>query len=224
VTSTVAKGYLDLIGLRPQELFMTNPPELRQMLGQRADEIELLKHVADAIDLRARVVGAMGGAVALLKIWAFKLFALANAPLSAVNAGKDVVDALLSIGAVDDAKRFAEQTLIPGIAEYRLVEEVIPLRAQFAVVLAYAGEIDRARAELQQLAVFESSSPIFAAELANQRRLVEAIASGRHRLRVVRDRNLDRSGMLIDTARLGSGRNERCSCGSTLKSKRCCGR
>ncbi|MGH9163346.1 MAG: SEC-C metal-binding domain-containing protein [Vicinamibacteraceae bacterium] len=141
-----------------------------------------------------------------------------------MNAGKDVVDELLSIGAVDDARRFMEQTLIPGIAEYRLVEEVIPLRAQYAVVLAYAGEVNRARAELEQLRAFESSSPILAAELANQRRLVEAIGSSRHRLSVRRERNLDESGMLIDVPRLGSGRNEKCPCGSTLKVKRCCGR
>ncbi|MGH9163345.1 MAG: hypothetical protein ACRD2X_25565 [Vicinamibacteraceae bacterium] len=82
VTRTVARGYLDLIGLRPQDLFMANPPELTRKLAKRAGEIELLKHVGDAIDLRARVVGERGGAVALLKMWAFKLFAMANAPLS----------------------------------------------------------------------------------------------------------------------------------------------
>jgi hypothetical protein len=224
VTATVARGYLDLIGLRPQQLFRTNPLELRQALGQRSQEIELLKHVGDAIDLRARVVGALGGVVALLKMWAFKLFALANAPLSAVNAGKDVVDALLSIGAVADARGFMERTLIPGMAEYRLVEEMIPLRAQYAVVLAYDGEVDRARKELQELAVFESSSSVLAVELLNQRLLVEAIAAGQHRLHVTRGRNLDESGMLIDIPRLGAGRNDPCPCGSTLKAKRCCGR
>lgn len=224
VTSTVANGYLRLVGLRPEQLFATNALDIRRSLGDKADEIELIKHVADAIDLRARVVAARGGVVALLKMWAFKLYALAVAPSSAVNAGKDVVDELLSIGALGDAKGFMERTLIPGIAEFRLPEEIIPLRAQYAVVLAYDGQVERARNQLADLTVFASSSPLLAAELENQRRLIEAIASGEVRLTPRGRGGLDRSGLLLDVPRLQAGRNEPCPCGSAVKFKRCCGR
>jgi Cap4-like dsDNA endonuclease family protein/AAA domain-containing protein len=195
VTGTTTKGFLDFIGLSPQQLFGNNPLEIRNLLGLRANDIDDIKHVADAIDLRARVVAARGRPVALLKIWAFKLYALANAPMSAVAVGKDVVDELLLIGSVSDAQKFIEMTLIPGIAENGLVEELIPLQAQHAVVLAYAGRVNDARKELQDLSVFESSSELLARELAGQRQLVEDIAAGRQRLEVTRQRNLDMSGV-----------------------------
>jgi hypothetical protein len=224
VTATVASGYLDLIRLRPDQLFATNAIDIRRALGEKATEIELIKHVADAVELRAQVVSLRGGVVALLKMWAFKLYALAGAPLSAVKAGKDVVDELISIGAVDLAKSFLERTLIPGIAEYRLPEEIIPLRAQYAVVLAYDGQVERARKEMNELRVFTPSSPLLAAEFENQRHLIEEIGSGHVRLPPSRRGGMDERALLLDAPRLNAGRNEPCPCNSTLKFKRCCGR
>jgi hypothetical protein len=224
VSKTVVMGYLNFVGLRPDELFARNAPEIRASLGQRANDIEDLKHVADAIELRSRVVGAKGGAVALLKIWAFKIYALANAPSSAVKVGKDFIDALVSIGEISEARSFMEKTLLPGIAEFGLVEELVPLRAQHAVVIAYAGDTGLAIKEIRELAVFKSTSPLLEAELTNQERLIHAIASGQYRLPIARERNLGRSGALVDSLQLRGGRNEPCMCGSGVKQKRCCGR
>ena len=50
VTRTVAQGYLDFIGLRPQQLFMNNPRDLRRLMGRRTQDIENIKHGAAAID------------------------------------------------------------------------------------------------------------------------------------------------------------------------------
>jgi hypothetical protein len=92
------------------------------------------------------------------------------------------------------------------------VDYVVPVRAQYAVVLAYCGEVEPARRLIRKLKVF-AVSDYRRRELENQTRLIEKIAVGRT--------FIGRPTIEVSVPKVG--RNERCPCGSGKKYKKCHG-
>jgi hypothetical protein len=78
---------------------------------------------------------------------------------------------------VPQRQRIAEQFLLPAVTQYQLLDLLIPVRAQYAVVLARCGDFDSARSEMARLEPYRVPGD-GTAELANQRRLIERIARG----------------------------------------------
>ena len=221
VLQTVSDEYFRKLHLTPRDLFGTSIPRLAGMLGDQKEEYEELKRFADTLDLQARVLLALDLAPVLLKMWAHKLYVLAHAPTSAVTVGLDVVDDILALlNDAPAARNFLENALLPAVEAFGLLGHLLDVRATYAVVLAYCGEIAEARAIMTKLAAFQPSS-VVRAQLDKQRLLVESIARGDTRL--TPGERLPLPGPALPPARRPH-RNALCVCGSDLKFKRCCGR
>jgi hypothetical protein len=106
------------------------------------------------------------------------------------------------------------------------MEYFLPVRAQYAVVLAYNGDFDAARKELSMLTPFHKSvPPEWIMEVENQAALIKQIEEGKVRLsnRSMKNIAATSSPMPVRVEK-HPGRNEPCSCGSGKKFKKCCGR
>lgn len=128
----------------------------------------------------------MEAPAALEFLHAMKFYNAASAWRSGVRAGQEAVDELIAIGDLGDARDIAESFLLPAVTRYELLDLLVPVRAQYAVVLAWSGEFDTARAEIDALEAYELS-PIGTQELRNQRALIEQIAAGHAALIVIDD-------------------------------------
>jgi len=136
----------------------------------------------------------------------------------------DVVDEMLDmLGDPVGARQFIERALVPTVNDLKLLPYLVPVQAQYAVVRAYCGDYDGARRLITELRSF-AVDELAAAELENQRQLVERIAAGRHSLQ--RLPPPPGAGPLPAEFRElpERGRNDQCFCDSGLKYKQCCGR
>jgi hypothetical protein len=215
--------YYDVVGLDPARVYRATVPDVGRMLPDR-EVIFDLKRLADTLDLYARAKAALGETYGLAKLHAMKFYTVCGAYQSVVKTGQDAVDDFINMGDIVSARSFLEETLLPSVEELRLVDHLVSVRAQYAVVLAYSGDIMAARAEMRRLRTFgESSSAIQRDELHNQEELVEAISAGVVSLpSPVPSRGGD-IGLGPLRAAPRPGRNDPCPCGSGAKFKRCCG-
>jgi hypothetical protein len=90
-----------------------------------------------------------------------------------VRVGQDLVDEFVGradyIGALD----VFERNLLPTVLGMKMVRHMIPVRSQYAVVLAYAGRFAAADAEMARLAPYEAGlDEGQRKELQDQRRLI----------------------------------------------------
>jgi hypothetical protein len=107
------------------------------------------------LDLRARALNHMGLQSGLCRLHAMKFYQIAHVPMSLMKVGQDVVDEFIRmLGDPWVARRVIETMLLPIVQEYRLVDYVVPVRAQYAVILAYCGEIEPARRLIRELEAF----------------------------------------------------------------------
>lgn len=220
--------YYDLLGLEWDDVVAKNPPEIAAKIDKSLLIGDDVKRLADTLDLLARARNELGEYSGLARLHAVKFYTIASAVTSVVKTGQDFVDELLTITHDPYAARhFIETVLIPSVNDYKLLDRIVPVRAQYAVVLAYCGKPREALAEIRQLMAFSPSDPMQRAEIANQYRLIAEINQGKVQLEgptpelpyipsksPTTYRRMDRK----------IGRNEDCPCGSGLKYKRCCGR
>ena len=223
----LAMEYFDVLGLRPQDVFAKNIPEIVPKLKKPPTESDDVKHLADSLDLHASALQRAGRdprKTVLPRITAHKFYVMTNALTSAVRVGKDVIDGLIEFGDAAAARHFMESALLPLLAEGKLLDEFVPIHSLYAVVLAYCGEHDAARKTMQELSSFLIASPQYRWEFQNQQRLIGLIIDGVVRLPIL---TLPTSpARLADAkpaARPKIGRNESCPCGSGRKYKKCCG-
>ena len=169
------KEFYDVLGLSPEDVILKNPPEIFKKIKDSSTCHDNLKRLADTLDLYAKSLNEQGFDPALARIHAIKFYSMASALVSFVRVGQDFVDEQLSRGDPEGAKLFLEQNLIPGIKDLKLVEHFVPVRAQYAVVLAYCGETSKAVAEIKSLRKFSISNPIYKEEFENQCGLIDNI-------------------------------------------------
>jgi hypothetical protein len=112
---------------------------------------------------------------------AIKFYAMASAYRSAVKTGQEVVDDFIRIlRDPQGARQFMESHLIPITREAGLIANMVPVRAHYAVVLAYCGDREKARREIESLQSYaESLAPESRHELQRQTHL---IYNGPHKL------------------------------------------
>ena len=139
-----------------------------------------------------------------------------------VRVGQDLIDEVVGRGDYVGARQFMEDNLLRIVQGAKLVNKIIPVRSQYAVVLAMCGDFDAAEAEMRRLEPYEAGlDEKGRMELRNQR---EGIAK------------LRRTGpprqwappvpAVVDRSRIGGhkvGRNDPCPCGSGRKFKKCHG-
>ena len=107
------------------------------------------------------------------RIHALKFYQLANALDSYIKVGQDLVDAFLMRNESKDARQLIEDHLLPVVLEHQLLDKVVPVRSQYAVVLAYCGEHAAAMEEFARLVPYRPGlNGKQLEELNNQMRLV----------------------------------------------------
>lgn len=226
-SSSLAMEYYDALGLDPAKVVGASGQEVVNMLAESEAAQPNIKRLADALDLFASARGRLHENYGLAKVHAFKFYTICGAFQSAIRTGQDFVDDMLKMNDVDGARLFLERTLLPSIQELGLVDHVVAVRGQYAVVLAYSGDVPMAREEMQRLRTFgEASSPVQREELRRQEAIIAGVAAGEVKRS---SRPTIQIGKTVEPVRSRNrtasqpGRNEPCSCGSGIKFKRCCG-
>jgi hypothetical protein len=226
--------YYGELGLTPADVMGRNAPELQALLPKPRGELtDTLKHLADTLDLQAQALGALGQRTPLQRIHAMKFYELARAPQSMVRVGQDLVDEFVGMHDFTGARQLLETNILPMIQAMGLVSWTLPVRGQYAVVLAYDGAHDAADAEVERLLPYqEAMDPNHRAEFQNQRRMIANLRrfGGPPQrqveipadLQVLFDRR--RGQRQLPARRVKIGRNEKCPCGSERKYKHCHGR
>lgn len=215
--------YFDVLGLHYSQIYAKNAPEIAALLQARQVDLEDAKRTADSLHLLALCMIKQGKKSGLALIHAVKFYQLAGAYSSLVKVGQDVADEFLGI--LRDpalARSFIEDTLLPVIEELQLMQYVVPVRAQYAVILAYCGEGAAATGELERLGAFyESLPPDGRAEFDQQRALIGEILEGRRKLPSPAIPILP-GHLAKDIAAVA--KDASCPCGSGKKYRNCHGR
>jgi hypothetical protein len=175
ILERLAEEYLRVLDLQPSDFIARNLPEIAPKLGTDPAALDEAKRFADVLTLIARIALKRQQIPAIVSINAFKFYVLSQSYKSAVKWMQDVVDQLLAIGQLADARQFLEGTLPVFKAGYAL-DYLVPVYSQYAVVLARCGEIDQARRTMEELEPFLEKSPDWRDEVENQKELIERIA------------------------------------------------
>jgi hypothetical protein len=164
--------YYDLLGLRLADVMGNNPDKIFPLL-KGENHTDDLKHLADSLDLQSKAVKATGNNPGLAPIHAMKFYSMAQSLDSFVRVGQELVDDFIGRNDYVGARDVIERNLMPTIMDLKLAGRVIPVRSQYAVVLAYCGAFDAADAEMTRLAPYESGLDARGQwELRNQRALI----------------------------------------------------
>jgi hypothetical protein len=216
--------YFAVLGISPADIFMKNVDKIFPLLRKHRDNTDDLKHLADCMDLCAKALNRDGRDSGMLRIHAMKFYEMARAFDSQFRAGQELVDEFVGRHDYIGARSIFEQVLLPFISKIKLAARVIPIRSQYAVVLAYCGDFAAADAEMARLAPYEAGLTTEGqTELQMQRRLIA-------RLRVMpppqqwKPMDLPRGAQTARRRGRKIGVNEKCPCGSGKKYKKCHGR
>ena len=175
VTSTLdlISEYYGLLSLRISDVMARNPDEIYPLLKGDQDHTDDLKHLADSLDLQSKAIKATGNSPGLGPIHAMKFYSMAHSLDSFVRVGQDLVDDFIGRHDYIGARDVIERNLMPAIMDLKLAGRVIPVRSQYAVVLAYCGAFDEADAEMVRLIPYESGLDARGQrELQDQRMLI----------------------------------------------------
>ncbi len=223
----IADEYFDVLGTSPGEVLGRNSPELRASLKDSEDLKDDCKHLADCLDLFARAANASGRDSGFARIHAMKFYNIAHSPESMLRVGQDLADEFIGRRDFKGARHIIEEHVLSVLSQLKLAAHLLPVRAQYSVVLAYCGEFDAAEAEMARLRPYEVALPErLRTEIEGQRQLIADLRrhgpppqwfdsdAGSRRLP-----GSGASGGDVPKA----GRNDPCRCGSGRKYSKCHG-
>jgi hypothetical protein len=212
-TSQLIPEYYDVLGLTIGDVIARNPDKILPLLKKGEDHTDDLKHLADCLDLQACALDAVGQISPFGRIHAIKFYAMAHALDSVVRVGQDLADEFIGRNDYFGARDVLERSVLPNVIGHKMTSRLVPVRAQYAVVLAYCGEHAAAEAEMASLRPYEAGlSDEGRRELSNQMALI-----GELQIRPPAPR------WTFPEPRGKIGRNKPCYCGSGKKFKRCHG-
>lgn len=208
----VTDGYYNLLGIRPQDVIGKNSDVLWTIINRPENVQEHLKHLADSLELYALIREARGKSTSFIRIHSMKFYNMAGAPDSMVRVGQDLADEFVAMKDYEGAREVLEQHVLPVVNAAGLVNRLVQVRSQYAVVLALCGQHDEADAEIRRLA------PYFNGLTHTQRQEVD------NQLSYITQLAYKASKSAIGQIFGAVGRNDRCPCGSGQKYKKCHGR
>jgi AAA domain len=169
----LVEKYFDLLGLTPLDIFGLSNQKIAEKLEPTETLNSDLKHLADSLDVVARATNAQGRDSGLARVHAAKFYGLANAVDSFIKVNQDLVDEFVGRSDYIGARQVIEEHLLPMVVGHRVLDKIVSVRSQYAVVLGYCGEYDAADAELARLDPYRPGlTPIQRAEIDNQLELV----------------------------------------------------
>lgn len=211
--------YYELIGIDPADVIGRNADKIKPLLKAGDKLIDNVKHLADCLDLHAKIVTAEGSLSPFGRIHAMKFYEIAHAPDSFFRVGQDLVDDFISRNDFIGARDVMETILLPAMVRFKMVHRIIPIRSQYAVVLAYCGDFGAAEAEMERLAPYEAGLRYEGQwELRNQRGLIAKLRREGPPPQWVPHTPQPKVGMRVKV-----GRNDPCPCNSGKKYKKCHG-
>src|SRR5262245_57812090 len=89
-------------------------------------------------------------------IHAMKFYAASSSWRSAAQAGQDVADELIAIGDPEAARQLIEVHVLPVARRFLFADLLGPIRPQYAVILAYCGDLNAARGEMAALEAYDA--------------------------------------------------------------------
>ena len=222
----VIPGYLGVLGISEAWIFGKSLEQLRPLLDRTESSLDDVKHLADALELRSILLKDRGTDPGLWRLFAMKFYSLLGAVDSVVRVGQDVADDYVARHDFIGARQVLEQHVLPFAEHYRMLDRIVAIRSQYAVVLAYCRDFPAAEQEIERLEAYAGG---FTAEqrreIDGQRALIADLRAGNGRqqrrifgpqpsLPVVEQRRRLQAKV---------GRNDPCPCGSGLKYKKCHG-
>lgn len=221
----VIRGYCEALGITEQWLLGKSLEQSRLLTSRSANGTGDVKHLADAMEMRAILLKDAGADPGIWRLFAMKLFTLVSAVDSAVRVGQDAADDCVRRRDYDGARDVLRGQVLPLAEHYRLLDRVVSIRSHYAVVLAYCGDFTGAQREMERLAAYSGGFSESQRREIEQQRLL--IAGLRARGGPVRARlpgqppALEFGGQRDYEGKVG--RNDPCPCGSGRKFKRCHG-
>lgn len=219
-TFELIQEYYDVLAVSPEDILGKNADKIRPLLKDSKDLNDNLKHLADCLDLHAQAMNAVGEISPFGRIHAMKFYELAHAHDSLIRVGQNLVDEFVARNDFIGARQIIETNLLPIVLHLKMLEKIIPIRSQYAVVLAYCGDFEAAEAEMKRLEPYEAGL---------DQNIQQELRSQRKRIAKIRKKGAPPQWVPTgpETRRLQGrkiGRNEPCPCGSGKKFKKCCGK
>lgn len=221
----VIPGYCEILGISISWLVGRSLADLRPLLD-REGAIDDVKHLADAMEMRSILMKSRGADPGLWRMFAMKFYSLLGAVDSAVRVGQDVADDFVARHDFIGARQIIEQHVLRFAEHHRLLDRIVAIRSQYAVVLAYCQDFSGAESEMERLQAYAGGfSRQQREEIDSQRALIADLRAGKGpRQRVIGEPlRVPRAAPLIRRDVPKVGRNEPCPCGSGLKFKKCHG-
>ena len=163
----VIEEYYGLLGIRPQDVMGKNSDVLWTIINRPENVQEHLKHLADALELFAKNRNEQGKPTPFLRIHSMKFYNMAGAAESMVRVGQDLADEFIAMKDYEGAREVMEQHVLPVVNAAGLLNRLVQVRSQYAVILALCGQHDDADAEMRRL------GPYFEGLTGEQRQEVE---------------------------------------------------
>ena len=222
---TLIEEYYKVLGIAANDVILKKAIDIIPKLSAKCS-IDDAKHLADTLDLTAQVLTAQGKPSGLCRIHACKFYAISDSISSAVRVGQDFVDESLSRNDLRSAREMFENMLLPLIRERKMLGHWVDVHSQYAVVLAYDGEVEQARTLMKSLEPMVGEDTAFRAQFVRQREIIEAVGQSKS---VLPSSPNCESPDVVEAFPLSPpprkvGRNQECPCGSGKKYKKCCGR
>ncbi len=224
IADALSAEYYAHFDLHPEDLMGASGPGLIRLLpDDLADHEDDLKRLGDCLNFAALCSRKLGQNPILIAIQAVKFYQVSKSYRSEMEAAQDVADDMLEMGDAIGARQVLETHVLPLLVYCDFNSRALNVRGQYAVVLAYCGDYDRARSEMEKLLPYISDLPLFYQDvITNQCRLIEDIAAGRMPLPSPTAPPIcNQSHQRARKQKIG--RNDPCPCGSGRKYKKCCG-
>ncbi|MGJ8619784.1 MAG: hypothetical protein ACSHWN_05585 [Methylophilaceae bacterium] len=176
IAAEVINEYYDVIGITPSDVMGKNANELWPLLTKTITIHEDIKHLADSLELLALILNKKGLDARLLRIHAMKFYEIANAPDSLIRVGQDMTDEFITQNDFVGARESIEKFVLPHVIAHNMINKLVAVRSQYAVILAYCGEHNAADAEMARLAPYESGfSELQKSEIDGQLRIIKQL-------------------------------------------------
>ncbi len=209
--------YYSIIGISPDDVMGKNADVLWEIINKPENVQEHIKHLADALELYARTLDAQKKIAPFVRIHSMKFYNMVRAADSMVRVGQDLADEFVARGDYIGAREVMEQHVLPVVHGEGLVNRLVQVRSQYAVILALCGQHDEAGAEMRRLSPYiEGLTGDQRTEVENQSRYITQL---KHQARVASQK----PKLALSQYSEKIGRNEQCPCGSGLKFKKCHG-
>lgn len=153
LTTELIAEYFEVLDLSPQKLFAKNIPDLLNEISIDGNEDEI-RHLADAMQLRATVLVENGDFPGFDPPWAMKLYALVHADSSAMRAGLEWANATIRAGDISAGLKIFEDQLVPLLERERFMGWLVPVYLDYARALTSGGRFEDALARLKAVEVF----------------------------------------------------------------------